>query len=90
MVKSIEVQTIKMLMQILGRNEKMKLLKNSNLTNRERKIMTQRFIVGLTAKETSEMMNMDIDTFNQAQKKIYLKMYAWLSLQFNRFTEKQQ
>lgn len=90
MIKSKEVTVIRELFYILGRDDKLKLLKYSNLTNRERQIMTMRFIVGLSTKETAEKLNMDIDTFNQAQKKIYVKLYSWIEIQYQCYQLKQQ
>lgn len=42
-----------------------------------------RHIEGLSIKEISEVLNIDIDTYNQSQKRINKKLYIWLTDQIN-------
>jgi len=81
-VKS-ETLLIKDLFYALGRNEKKELLYNSNLNDKEIRIMEMRHIEGLSIKEISEVLNIDIDTYNQSQKRINKKLYSWLTDKIN-------
>lgn len=42
-----------------------------------------RHIEGLSIKEISEVLNIDIDTYNQSQKRINKKLYSWLTDKIN-------
>lgn len=74
-----EVAYCKQLLCNLGRYQKIKLLKNSSLDNRERNILYMRFIEGLSVIESAEKINVDESTFNKAQQRSFKKLYKWIS-----------
>lgn len=78
MEKSKEVILCKRFFYNLGRFEKIKIIKNSNLDNRERKIIYSRFVEGMTLKEIAENLSLGIDNCNKIQKKAFVKLYSWL------------
>ena len=73
-----EVTECKNLFYILGRNEKINLLNESNLDDREKEILVMKHISGMTAKEMSEKLSVSVDAYNKMQQKVYKKLYAWL------------
>lgn len=78
MKETKEVTYCKEVLYKNGRPEKIKLLDNSNLNNHERDILYERFVIGLTVKETAEKFNVSIETINKTQKKSFFKLYDWL------------
>ena len=63
----------------LGSVDKLNIITESNLTDREKQIMIDRFIKGHLAKEVADELNLSIDGFDRIQKKIFVKFYFWLS-----------
>lgn len=82
MNKAKEVIFCKQLFFILGRDEKIKLLQKSNLTDREKRVCELRFVEGKTTQEIADELNVSLDTFNKMQKKLFQKLYLWLVLHF--------
>lgn len=70
----------------LGSPERLHLLKLSNLTLIERKAISLRFVVGLSAKEVSDRLCLTEQSYQKYQKKIFEKFYMWLRLS-NRLIE---
>ena len=79
MRESIQVAYCKNLFYTKGRNEKLKLLEESNLTDKEIKLLKLRYIEGLSIKEASEEMKIEIEAFNKLQKKVFIKFYTYLT-----------
>lgn len=79
MKTSKEVYVCKKLFYRLGRLEKQKIIENSNLDDREQKVLTLRFIEGATTQETAVKMNMTDDALSKMQRRIFKKIYVWLS-----------
>lgn len=77
MKETTEVNYCKKLLEDMGRYEKLKLIRNSSLNNRERKIITLRFIEGMSVTEASSVFNLDESSFKKAQKKAFIKLYNW-------------
>lgn len=73
-----EVKFIKELFYTLGRSEKEAILKESNLDNKELKLLKARLIEGLSIKEISNLYGLEIDTYNKTYHRAMLKLYAWL------------
>ncbi|MBQ0112124.1 MAG: hypothetical protein KBT03_03250 [Bacteroidales bacterium] len=80
MEKSLEVQYCTGLLLSLGSQERLHLLKSSNLTLEERKIISMRYVVGLTAKEVAFKIGLTDDGFRRMQRRIFKKLYLWLKI----------
>lgn len=78
MEKSKEVKYCTELLQNIGNSERMKLLKRSNLTIRERSYISARYVVGLSVKECAEKFYIEPYSFLHIQKRICEKLYRWL------------
>ena len=78
-MESLQIKLIKQLFFILGKEDKKTLLESSNLTDRESDILVTRFIRGLSAKESAELLNLDIDTYNKQYHRCMTKFYNWLN-----------
>lgn len=76
---SKEVQYCKNLLYILGSDEKKDLIEKSSLNNREKEIVSKRFIEGKTVKDCCDEMFLEVDAFNKAQAKALFKLYFWVS-----------
>lgn len=74
-----EMLFCKNLFNTLGRKESMELLNNSNLTDRERDIILMRLIYGKSLKECSDVLIIEQDSVNKAQKKAVIKLYQWIN-----------
>ena len=78
MRKTIELETIQILFLTLGNQEKLFLLQNSNLTERESNLLTYRLVQGKTLKECSSILGIEEDSVNKAQLKAIKKLYLYL------------
>lgn len=77
-MQSKEVSYCKNLLFVLGTEEKRSLVEKSNLNEREKKLVSLRFIDGKQIKDCCEDLNLEVDTFNKAQAKALSKLYFWL------------
>jgi len=75
---SLECRFIKTLFNSLSRVDKINLLNNSNLNDRERCLLETRFVKGLSAKESADYFNLEFDTYNKTYHRTVFKLYAWL------------
>lgn len=73
-----ETTYCKNLLFLLSRADKVKLLENSNLNNRERDILILRVVDGLSVKESCNRLDIEEETFNKAQKKAYAKLFFFI------------
>lgn len=78
MDKCKEIKFCRNLFFLLGREEKVSIIRNSNLTDKETDFMLRRFCDGLTIKELAEKINLGIDATKWQQKVVCKKFYAWL------------
>lgn len=78
MRKTLELETIEILFLTLGNQEKILLLQNSNLNDREIKLLTHRLVQGKSLKECSEIFGIEEDSVNKAQLKAIKKLYLYL------------
>lgn len=73
-----ETKTVKYILQNLSTLEREQLIDNSNLTDKEKQVLTLRFSKGKQVKECTELLNMEFEAFNKLQKKSVFKLYHWL------------
>lgn len=78
MKKSTEIQYCTDLLNRLGKDERQKLLASSNLNTREINILNYRFIEGLTMQEIADKINLSLNGYYKAQRKILLKLYQYI------------
>lgn len=76
-----EVAFCKKVFSIIGRYNGENLLNQSNLTDRERLIISNRILKGISLKECAEILVIEEDSVNKAQKKACVKLYNWLNTQ---------
>lgn len=69
---------IKNLFYVLGKTESLKLLQDSNLTEREAKLLEMRFIKGQSLKEVAYELTIEEDSVNKCQSKVCKKLYTWI------------
>lgn len=74
-----QMNYIKNLFNFMARNEKLELLENSNLTDREVELLTKRFVKGESLKECALCFNLEEDTINKNQLKAVKKLYSFLN-----------
>lgn len=77
-METIETKTVKYILANLGTLEREQLINNSNLTEKEKQVLTLRFSKGKQVKECTEIFNMELEAFNKLQKKSVYKLYHWL------------
>lgn len=80
MKQSKETEFIKTQMLYLNRDEKIDFIRKTNLTDREAKILYQRFVTGLTLCEIADNLNMQLDTLSKMQRRIFKKIYLFQKL----------
>ena len=73
-----EMNYIKNVLEMLSRNDKLNLLKTSNLNDREIELLTMRFVQGKSLKDCADYFKVEIDTINKAQLKTVKKLYSYL------------
>lgn len=73
-----ETAYCKNILFLLPREEKVRLLENSNLTNKERDIISFRIVDGLSIKEVCDKLAMDENAFVKAQRRAYAKLCFFL------------
>lgn len=78
MKKSVELQYCQDVINILGRKQSMEMLCKSSLSDRERKIVYNRIVKGLTIKECSELLLIEENSVCKALNKACVKLYIWL------------
>lgn len=74
-----QMNYIKNLFNFMARNEKVTLLENSNLTDREIELLKRRLIKGESIKECALYFNLEEDTINKNQLKAVKKLYSFLN-----------
>lgn len=79
MTKNSETEEITKIFSILGRREALNLLANSNLSDREQKLLALRFVRGMTLDECSDYFNMYSNSIAKWQTKVCKKLYGWLN-----------
>lgn len=78
MTKNSETEQITKIFSILGRREALNLLANSNLSDREQKLLALRMVRGMTLDECSDYFNMYRNSIAKWQTKVCKKLYTWL------------
>lgn len=73
-----ETEQIMELFSILGRRESLTLLANSNLAERDQKLLALRFIKGLTLSECATYFYMRPNSIGKWQTKCCKSLYQWL------------
>lgn len=74
-----QMNYIKNLFNFMARSEKISLLENSNLTDRETELLKRRLIKGESLKECALYFNLEEDTINKNQLKAVKKLYLFLN-----------
>jgi hypothetical protein len=72
------MEFIKNRMDRMSRPDKLLLLENSNLNDREIELLSKRFIQGDTIKECAVYFNLEEDTIIKKQLKAVKKLYSFL------------
>lgn len=72
---SKETEMVKAFLSGVDRMTKTIYIYESNLTEKEARILDLRFIQGLSVKETAARLSMEVDTVNKAQKRAINKFY---------------
>lgn len=80
MRKTKELETVQILFLALNKNQKLDLLTNSNLTDRESELLIFRLVKGKTLKDCSEYFGIEEDSVNKAQLKAIKKFYNFLKI----------
>lgn len=78
-MQSKEVSYCKNLLFVLGSDEKRSLIEKSNLNEREKKLVSLRFVDGKPIKDCCDELGIEIDALNKAQAKALLKLYFWIN-----------
>lgn len=73
-----QMEYVKNLFSKLGRSEKVNLLTESNLSDREAELLLKRLVKGETIKDCSIYFNLEEDTINKNQLKAIKKLYSFL------------
>lgn len=73
-----QMEYVKNLFSKLGRSEKINLLAESNLNDRETELLLKRLVKGETIKDCSVYFNLEEDTINKKQLKAVKKLYSFL------------
>lgn len=73
-----ETNYIKNKFSALGRGDRLKLLLNSSLNDREADLLTKRFINGMSLKECSDIYGLEINTVSKNQQKAIKKLYKFI------------
>lgn len=78
MRKSDELKYCQEIITILGRKQSLEMLSKSCLTDRERKLVFNKLVKGLSLKECSEIMLIEENSVSKALQKACAKLYIWL------------
>lgn len=78
MIQNDTLIFIKSLFYVLGKTESLKLLQDSNLTERESKLLEMRMIRGKSLKEVADILMIEEDSVNKAQNKVCKKLADWV------------
>lgn len=73
-----EMKSIKELFSNLPRNQKLIIIQQSNLNDREVNLLIMRLVQGNSLKDCAEIMNIEEDSVNKAQLKAVKKLYTFL------------
>ena len=73
-----QMEYVKNLFSRLGRSEKVNILAESNLNDRESELLLKRLVKGETIKDCSVYFNLEEDTINKNQLKAVKKLYSFL------------
>lgn len=73
-----ELNFVKVLFNTLGKTESIKLINDSNLTEREGQLLELRLIKGKSLKEVADVLMIEEDSVNKAQSKVCKKLYYWI------------
>lgn len=79
MTKRSESEQIIEIFSILGRREALTMLANSNLVERDQKLLALRFVKGMSLCECSDYFNMAVNSVAKWQTKCCRRLYEWLS-----------
>ena len=78
MKKSNELDYCQKVITVLGRTRSTEMLHKSCLTDRERKIVFNRIVKGLSIKECSEILLIEENSVSKALQKACNRLYIWL------------
>lgn len=76
---TIETEYVKKQFLLLGRQEKLNLLLNSNLNDRELDLLIKRFVNGISLKECSDNMGMEVNSVSKIQQRAVRKLYIFIN-----------
>lgn len=80
MKQSIEVEYCKNLFYISSRSKIISIIEDSNLNDRERELITARYVKGLSVKEICELLNLEEETYKKMHRKILSKLYIYITI----------
>ena len=78
MTKTSELEEITHIFSLLGRREALNMLANSNLSDRDQKLLALRFVKGLSLDECAEYFCMCRNSVGKWQTKVARKLYQWI------------
>lgn len=78
MKKTKELQYCQKVIILLGRQQSTEMLLKSCLTDRERKLVFNKLVKGLSLKECSELLQIEENSVSKAFQKACCKLYIWL------------
>lgn len=78
MKKSEELQYCQNVIILLGRQQSAEMLLKSCLTDRERKLIFNKLVKGLSLKECSELLQIEENSVSKALQKACCKLHIWL------------
>lgn len=73
-----ELKYCKEVFNFLGREDFIRLLEKSNLTDRNKELIEMRFVHGKSIKECSDHLNIEENSVSKSQRKICRQLYKWL------------
>lgn len=69
---------VKSLISTLGKTESIRLLSDSNLTERESMLLELRLIKGKSLKEVADELMIEQDSVNKSQNRVCKKLHDWI------------
>lgn len=78
MKQSVEVEYCKNLFYVSSRSRILRIIEDSNLTNKEREFISARYIEGLSIKEICDNLQIEEETYKKSHRKIMSKLYIFM------------
>lgn len=80
MKQTAEVEYCKNLFYISSRSKILSIIEDSNLNDRERSLISARYISGLSVKEICDQFNIEESTYKKIHRRILFKLYIYITV----------